>query len=67
MELALGLFVGGIVIFACLYLWLRRGGYATPVFDAPAPAELSLAASSDPVLIAGEHGDLIYVNDPARN
>jgi PAS domain S-box-containing protein len=65
MELAPILVLGGVVIFAGLYLWLNQRGGPPTLADDVLPA-LALASSGDGVLVARAHGQLVYVNDVAR-
>lgn len=67
MGLAIILFLGGFVIFAWLYLWLRQRqnlGFQPAMeqvlHDVPA------FSGDDAVLVSREHGQLVYVNDRAR-
>ena len=66
-ELAVFLFLGGFVIFAWLFLWLRQRKTlgAQPVMEQMLQ-EIPAATSEDAVLVSREHGQLIYINDRAR-
>ncbi len=66
-ELAVLLFLGGFVIFAWLFLWLRqRQNLGTQPAMEQMLQEIPAASSEDAVLVSREHGQLIYINDRAR-
>src|SRR5690606_283638 len=67
MGLAIILFLGGVVIFAWLYLWLRQRqnlGYQ-PAME-QVLHEVPAFSGDDAVLVSREHGQLVYLNDRAR-
>ncbi len=68
MELALIFFLGGAIIFAWFYLWSRQReklGYAPGLEDVL--SSVPAASTDDALLVSREHGQLVYVNDLARN
>ena len=68
MGLAIVLFIGGIIIFAWLYLWSRQRQTLgnQPVME-QVLQDVPSASVHDAVLVSREHGQLIYVNERARN
>ncbi|MAS32469.1 MAG: hypothetical protein CL610_00595 [Anaerolineaceae bacterium] len=67
MGLAIILFLGGLVIFAWLYLWLRQRQSLgqQPVLE-QVLHDVPAFAGDDAVLVSREHGQLVYVNDRAQ-
>jgi PAS domain S-box-containing protein len=68
MGLAIILFLGGVVIFAWLYLWLRQRqtlGFQPSMEQVL--HEVPAFSGDDAVLVSREHGQLVYVNDRARH
>jgi PAS domain S-box-containing protein len=68
MGLGLILFIGGLLIIAGLYFWLRQREQLgiVPNAEQQAMGNLPLAASDEAVLVSREHGQLIYINERAR-
>jgi PAS domain S-box-containing protein len=67
MGLAIILFLGGFVIFAWLYLWLRqRQNLGFQPSMEQMLHEVPAFSGDDAVLVSREHGQLVYVNDRAR-
>jgi PAS domain S-box-containing protein len=69
MGLGLLLFVGGLVIIAGLYIWSRQRqslGYI-PAPSEPTSLDVPHASADDAVLVSREHGQLVFVNESARN
>ncbi len=70
MNLALVLFLGGLVTIAWIYFWARsREVQADADFDLDdmiAPHTVPTVGHGDAVIVAHEHGKLIYLNAPAR-
>jgi PAS domain S-box-containing protein len=67
MTLGLFLLIGGIVIIAGLFLWVRQRenlGYIPPV-DAPGQFNTAHGDSEDAVIVAREHGQIIHINPRA--
>jgi PAS domain S-box-containing protein len=79
MEVALILFIGGVIIVTWLYNWTRLqqrirttgagdilAGELLAEDSNELDAQLELQNSSDAVLVARGHGQLMYANNPAR-
>ncbi len=67
MGLAIILFLGGIVIFTWLYLWLRqRQNLGQQPAVEQVLHEVPAYSGDDAVLVSREHGQLVYINDRAR-
>ncbi len=67
MGLAIILFLGGFVIFAWLYLWLRqRQNLGQQPAVEQVLHEIPVFSGDDAVLVSREHGQLVYINDRAR-
>lgn len=65
MELAPVLFLGGLVIFAWIYVWVRQREQPIQALQT-SMATAADDASSDAVLVATESGQLLFVNDQTR-
>ncbi|MBC7811205.1 MAG: GAF domain-containing protein, partial [Burkholderiales bacterium] len=80
MGIPLILFVGGLVILLWLFLWSRQkqqlNAYSasqndlattSPTLSAASADDVEIAASeNDAVLVAKGHGQLVFINEPAR-
>ena len=69
MGLGIILLIGGLVIVLGLWLWSRQRrdlGYI-PSVEQQAVMSLPLASNDDAVIVSKEHGQLVYVNERARN
>src|SRR5262245_61965150 len=69
MGLALILFVGGMFILLVLYLWSCQResiGFIPESENNKIQQDVPTAANGEAVLIAREHGQLIFANDMAR-
>jgi len=68
MELWLSIFLGGVVITAWIWLWTRQriDGQTSTQFDHVID-HVPGAEETDAVLVSREHGQLVYVNQPARD
>jgi PAS domain S-box-containing protein len=67
MGLGFFLFIGGLVITLGLYAWLKQRqplGYI-PAEDAPT-ISLPVSDNDDAVIVSREHGQLLYINEHAR-
>ena len=67
MGLAIILFAGAVVILLWLFLWsLQRQRLGqTPELEA-ALGDLPLLSSSDAVIVASEHGQILHANETIR-
>ncbi|MDX1995417.1 MAG: GAF domain-containing protein [bacterium] len=67
MSLPLILIVGGLIIIAWIWLWSRqRGELSSTVEVERSLLDSPYIGSDDAVLVAREHGQLLYANDSAR-
>src|SRR5688572_19730342 len=69
MGLGIILLIGGLVIVLGLWLWSRQRreiGYI-PSVEQQVVMSLPLASNDDAVIVSKEHGQLVYVNERARN
>jgi PAS domain S-box-containing protein len=68
MSLEIILFLGGFVIFAWLFLWLRQRQNlgAQPAME-QAIHDIPAYSSEDAVLVSRQHGQLVYANERARH
>ncbi|HEX2622501.1 MAG TPA: GAF domain-containing protein, partial [Phototrophicaceae bacterium] len=67
MDVALILFVGGVVVVAWIFFWTRLNR-ETPLSPEVEQVlnEVPLTSAGDAVLVSREHGQLVYVNGSAR-
>lgn len=66
---ALIIFAGGIAITTWLFLWSRQRqnlGHIPDSLGRATAHDFTLAANDDAVMVSTEHGQVIYVNEPAR-
>jgi PAS domain S-box-containing protein len=67
MNLALVLFFSGAVVIIWIYLWSRQQRGVEQFIDVDQLMnDVPAAATGDALLIAQEHGKVIYANEPAR-
>jgi GAF domain-containing protein len=67
MDVALILFVGGVVVVAWIYFWTRLHRETPPSAEVEQVlSEVPLTSSGDAVLVSRGHGQLIYANGSAR-
>ena len=69
MGLGIILVLGGLVIVGGLFWWTRQRQQIghIPNADQAAVMNLPLATNDDAVIVSREHGQLVYVNERARN
>lgn len=68
MNVALILFVGGLVVTAWLYFWTRQHAPIHQLNEIEQSLkDIPLASSNEAVLVSREHGQLIYANSSARS
>jgi PAS domain S-box-containing protein len=67
MDLALVLFLGGLVIIAWIFFWARsQEEQAASPNRSWLPENLPMLESGEAVIVAHQHGKLLYINTPAR-
>lgn len=67
MDLALVLFLGGLVIIAWIFFWTRsQEEQAASSKHSWLPEDLPSLNTGDAVVVTHQHGKLLYINEPAR-
>ncbi|NWF70527.1 MAG: GAF domain-containing protein [Chloroflexi bacterium] len=69
MALVLMMLVGGVIVYLWLFAWARERRRLAPALDVEQALQQPVPAAENPneaVLIAREHGQIVFANDAAR-